>query len=91
MNLDNRLSKLEAKMEAVEDQMVIIVDFVNADRSRDPVAAYRNGDQIINRNPGESDNDFTERAKNEALASRPPGSLNGTALIPVEPERSVQP
>lgn len=85
MSLQSRLEKLEAAMGAGNGYAgpVLFVRFVDADGSCTPAKRFRQGDTIVEIHPGETEANFCERAKNEAIARRLPGCLNGIVFFPV--------
>ena len=85
-SLQRRLKVLEADAARVEiAPPLIIIRIVSPGHMDDEPTCARIGDEVLMRSPGETADDFTGRAKAEALRQRTAGG--GLALVRLDTER----
>lgn len=65
-SLDNRITALEQKVQHMEAP-AILIRFVSMDAEQEPLTVIRYGNRVWTIQPGESEQEFEERAKAEAI------------------------
>jgi len=65
-SLDNRITALEQKAQHMEAP-AILIRFVSMDAEQEPLTVIRYGKRVWTIQPGETEQEFQERAKGEAV------------------------
>lgn len=82
MSLLSRLEKLESQLIPDGQVIALFIRYVNPDRSLVATNRYKQGGHIVERNPGETEDNFQARARREALSRMEPGFVGGLLFEP---------